>query len=73
MLCVLVERAWAIEDLLILLIVVALRTWFINDGDDVVWSAAAVLTRFGSFWPITATVLMVAAIIVAAVTMASFV
>ena len=36
MLGVLVERAWAFEDLLILLIVVALGATFINGGDDVV-------------------------------------
>ena len=46
---VLVERARAIEDLLVLLIVVALGTRFINGGDDVVWPAAVILTRLGSF------------------------
>ena len=33
---VLVERAWALKDLLILLVVVALGARFINGGDDVV-------------------------------------
>ena len=49
MLGVLVERAWAIEDLLVLLIVVTLGARFINGGDDVVWPAVAILTRLGSF------------------------
>ena len=70
MLGVLVERAWTLEDLLILLVVVALGTRFINGGGDVVWSTAVILTRFGSFWPITATVPMVTAVIIAAVTVA---
>ena len=48
-LVVLVERARAFKDLLVLLVVVALGVRFINDGDDVVWSMAAILTRFGSF------------------------
>ena len=41
---VLVERAQAIEDLLVLLVVVALGARFINGGDDVVWSVATILT-----------------------------
>jgi len=49
MLGILVERAWAFEDLLVLFIVVALGARFFNGGDDVVWSAAVILTRFGSF------------------------
>ena len=36
MLAIFVERAWAFEDLLVLLVVVALGVRFINDGDDVV-------------------------------------
>ena len=36
MLGVLVERAWAIKDLLVLLIIVALGARFINRGDDMV-------------------------------------
>ena len=46
---------------------------FINGGDDVIWSAAAILTSFRPFRPIAAVVLMVAAVVVAAVTVASFV
>ena len=67
-LVVLMEMAWALKDLFVLLIVVELGARFVNGGDHVVWSAAAILTRFGPFWPIMTTVLMVAA-----VTMASFV
>ena len=49
MLGILVERAQAVEDLLVLLIVVVLGVRFINGGDDVVWPAAVILTRLGSF------------------------
>jgi len=48
-LVVLVEGARAFEDLLILLVVVALGARFVNGGNDVVWSAAAILTSFRSF------------------------
>ena len=64
---VLVERARAVKDLLVLLIVVALGMRFINGGDNVVWPATVILTRLGSFWPITAAVMMVTVVIVAAV------
>ena len=67
---VLVERAWAIEDLLVLPIVVALGARFINGSDDVVWPVVVMLTRLGSFWPITATVPMMTAVVVAAVAVA---
>jgi len=70
---VLVEGAWSFKDLLVLLIVFTLGTRFVDSGDDVVWSTMAILTSFGPFRPITATVMMVAAVIVAAVTVASFV
>ena len=72
-LVVLVERAQAFEDLFVLLIVVAFGMRFVNGGDDVVWSAVAILTSFGPFQPIAAIVLMVAVVIVAVVTMASFI
>ena len=49
MLGVLVERAQAIEDLLVLLVIVALGARFFDGGDDVVRSTAAILTRLGSF------------------------
>ena len=49
MLGVLVERAWAIKDLLVLLVIVALGSRLVNSGDDMVWSVAAILTRLGSF------------------------
>ena len=67
MLGVLVERTWAVEDLLVLLIVVALGSRFINGDDDMVWPAAAILTRLGSFWPITATVPMITTVVITAV------
>ena len=49
MLAIFLERARAFEDLLVLLIIVALGVRFVNSGDDVVWSAAAILSGFGSF------------------------
>ena len=73
MLGILVERARAIKDLLVLLIVVTLGARFINDGDDVVWPAVVILTRLGSFWPITTAVTMVTTVIVAAVVVASII
>ena len=68
-----VERAWEFEDLLVLLVIVALGAKFINNSDDMIWSAVAILTRLGSFWPITTTVPMVTVVVVAAVAMASVV
>ena len=73
MFVVLVEVAWAFEDFLVLLIVVTFGARFINDSDDVVWSAMTILTSFRPFRPITATILMVVAIILAAVIVVSFV
>ena len=72
-LAVLVEGAWAFEDFLVLLVVVALGVRFVNGGDDVVWSVVVILTSFAPFRPITTTVMMVATIIVAAITVASFI
>ena len=60
---ILVERAHAIKDLLVLLVVVALAARFFNGGDNVIWSAAAILTRFIPFWPITATVPMMTTVV----------
>ena len=67
---VLVEGARAVEDLLVLLVVVALGVRLINGSDKVVWLAAAILTRLGSFWPITATAPMMTAVVIAAVAVA---
>ena len=53
-LAVLCGGGMAFEDLLVLLIIVALGVRFINGNDDVVWSAMAILTSSGPFWPITA-------------------
>jgi len=70
---VLVEGARAIEDLLVLLVVVALGTRFIDGSNDVVWPTAAILTRLGSFRPITAAVPMETTVVVAVVVVASVV
>ena len=70
MLGILMERAWAVEDLPVLLIIVALSARLINGGDDMVWPAAAILTMLGSFWPITTAVPMVTTVIVATVAVA---
>ena len=70
---VLVEGARAIEDLLVLFIVVALGARFIDDSDDVVRPAVVILTGLGSFLPITAAVPMIIAVVVAAVVVASVV
>ena len=67
------ERAWAFEDLLVLLVVVVLGTRFIDGSEDVVWPAAAILTSFGSFWPITTTIMMITAVVETAVIVASVV
>ena len=67
------ERARAIEDLLVLLVVVALGARFIDGSNNVVWLAVVVLTSLGSFWPITAAVTMVTEVIVAAVIVAAVV
>ena len=65
------EGAWAIEDLLVLLVVVALGARLIDGSDEVVWPAAAILTGLRSFWPITAAVLVETTVVVAAVVVAS--
>ena len=45
---VLVEGARAVEDLLVLLVVIVLGAWLVDGSDKVVWPAAAILTRLGS-------------------------
>jgi hypothetical protein len=64
---ILVERARAVEGLLVLLIIVALGMRFTNSGDDVVWPAATVLTRLGSFWLIMASVVVMAVVVMAVI------
>ena len=49
MFSILVEGAWAIEDLLVLLVVVALGARLIDGSDEVVWPAVVILTGLGSF------------------------
>ena len=70
---VLVEGARAVEDLLVLLVVVTLGTRLIDGSNKVVWPAAAILTRLGSFWPITAVVPVETSFIIAVVVVASVV
>ena len=70
---ILMERTQAVEDLLVLLVVVALGARFIDGGDDVVWPAAVILTILGSFWPITTAITMVVAVIIVAVAVAAVV
>ena len=67
------KRARAVEDLLVLFIVVALGARLTNGGDDVVWPAMVILARLGSFWPITTTVTLITAVIETAVVVASVV
>ena len=45
---ILVQGAWSVKDLLVLLIVVMLCARLIDVGNKVIWSAAAILTRFVS-------------------------
>ena len=70
---ILMEGAWAVEDLLVLLVIVALGARFIDGSDDVVWPTVAILARLGSFWPITIAVTMVTTVVEAAVVVASVV
>ena len=53
---ILVQGARSIKDLLVLLIVVTLCARLIDVGNNVVWSAVAILTRFESIWPIMSAV-----------------
>ena len=70
---ILVEGARAVEDLLVLLVVVALGVWLIDDSDKVVWPAAAILARLRSFWSITAVVPVETAVVITTVVVASVV
>ena len=71
MLCVLVERARTIEDLLILLVIVPLGARLIDSSNEVVWSAATILTGLEPFWPIMAVIPVETTVVVAAVVVAS--
>ena len=70
---VLVQGARSIKDLLVLLIVVTLCAWLIDVGDKVIWSAAAILTRFESIWSITSAVPVETTVVVAAIVVLSVV
>ena len=67
MLGILVERARAIKDLPVLLIIVALGARFVDGSDDVVWPVAAILARLGPFLPISTTVIRITTVIKMAV------
>ena len=67
------ERARAVKDLLVLLVIVALGARLIDASNDVVWPTAVILTSLGSFWPITTAVMMVTSIDEAAIIVASVV
>ena len=70
---VLVKRARAVEDLLVLFVVVALGARLTNGGDDVFWPTAAILARHVSSCPITVAIVVVAVVIGAAVAVTSVV
>ena len=70
---ILVKRAWAVSDLLVLFVGVALGVRLTDGGDDVLWSVTAILAKPVSSCLITATVTMVAVVIRAAVAVASVV
>ena len=68
---VLVKRAWAVEDLLVLFVVVTLGVRLTNGGDDVFWPVTAILARPVSSCSITAAIAMIAAIVGTTVIMMS--
>ena len=68
---VLVERARAVEDLSVLLIIVALGVRFVDGSDDVVLPAATILARLGPFLPISTAVIRITTIVETAVAVAS--
>ena len=66
-----VKRARAIEDLLVLLVIVTLGTRLTNDGEDVFWPAAAILAWPLSSYSITAAIAMIDAVVGAEVVVTS--
>ena len=70
-LSVLVERARAVEDLPVLLIIVALGARFVDGSDDVVWPAVAILARLGPFLPILTAIIRITTVVETAVAVAS--
>ena len=67
---ILMKRARAIEDLLVLFVIVVLGTRLTDGDDDVFWLAAAILARPMSFCPITAAIVMVTVVVGAVVVVA---
>ena len=57
------ERAWAIKDLLVLLVIVTLSARLTNGGEDVFWPAAVILARPMSSYTIMAAIAMIAVVI----------
>ena len=70
---VLVQGARTVQNLFVLLVVVTLCARLIDVGNKVIWSAAAILTRFESVWPITSVVLVETTVVVAAIIVLSVV
>ena len=68
---VLVKRAWAIEYLLVLLVVVMLGARLTSGGEDVFWPAAVILARPVSSCSITAAIAMIDVVVGAAVIVTS--
>ena len=64
---ILVKRAWAIEYLLVLLIIVTLGTRLTSGGEDVFWPAAVILAWPVSSYSITAAIAMIATVVEATV------
>jgi len=67
------KRAWAVEYLLVLLVIVTLGARLINGGEDVFWPTAAILVRPVSSYLITAAIAMIVAVIGTAVIVTSVV
>ena len=70
---VLVKRARAIKDFLVLFVIVALGMRLTNGGDDVVWPEVVILAILGSFCSIMAAITMVTTVVEATVIVASVV
>ena len=70
---VLVKRAWDVEDLLVLFVLVTLGARLTNGDDNVFWPVAVILARPVSSYSIMATVAMVVIVVRAAVTVTSVV
>ena len=70
---VLVQGARTVQNLFVLLVIVTLCARLVDVGDEVIWSAAAMLTRFEFIWPITSTVPVETTVVVATIVVLSVV